>query len=343
MEDTKMNFNGLGIKDDRTSNHPRMIQAKFKANGPCQAERRAKLLEWRKQMRYDYVGHLRRLAENDWSLDDEHKAKSPMEEELKLHVEEMEWMTPYCKPPRFYRNQLMMSEWFIEIPNDLASEWLFVMCPVGKRCLVVASKGKTIAYTKSGYRVNTFPSNLPGGNRHHHQNFSSGHYTILDCIFNIDSKAFYILDVLCWKGHPVIDSETEFRFYWLLSKMAEHPELEEASKENSYRFLPLQSYACSNDNLSKVLASVLQFDPVPLDGVLFYHKRSHYLHGISPLVGWLKPYMIQEMLNIDVPELYAIKPKNYTCITEYLKVAFAKKNSAKMNVDAENLEEEEIN
>lgn len=34
----------------------------------------------------------------------------------------------------------MLSEWLVEIPSDLASQWLLVLCPVGKRCLVVASR-----------------------------------------------------------------------------------------------------------------------------------------------------------------------------------------------------------
>jgi snurportin-1 len=45
------------------------------------------------------------------------------------------------------------------------------------------------------------------------------------------------------------------------------------------------------------------FDPIPLDGILFYHKRVHYLPGVTPLVGWLKGYMLPEMLNVQVSML----------------------------------------
>ena len=34
----------------------------------------------------------------------------------------------------------MYSEWLVEVPEDFAQEWLTVICPVGKRCLVVASR-----------------------------------------------------------------------------------------------------------------------------------------------------------------------------------------------------------
>lgn len=93
----------------------------------------------------------------------------------------------------------MLSEWLVDVPSDLEQEWVVVVCPVGKRALVVASRvsglppaakghvpihrdhktgltgfflsffssqGTTAAYTKSGFCVNRFPSLLPGGNRH---------------------------------------------------------------------------------------------------------------------------------------------------------------------------------
>lgn len=34
----------------------------------------------------------------------------------------------------------MLSEWLVDVPSDLDSEWLMVVCPVGKRSLIVASK-----------------------------------------------------------------------------------------------------------------------------------------------------------------------------------------------------------
>lgn len=36
--------------------------------------------------------------------------------------------------------QMMLSEWLVDVPADLSSDWLMVVCPVGKRSLVVASK-----------------------------------------------------------------------------------------------------------------------------------------------------------------------------------------------------------
>ena len=33
----------------------------------------------------------------------------------------------------------MLSEWLVDVPDDLQREWLMVVCPVGKRNLVIAS------------------------------------------------------------------------------------------------------------------------------------------------------------------------------------------------------------
>lgn len=39
--------------------------------------------------------------------------------------------------------QLMLSEWLVEIPEDLAQEWLLVLCPVGRRNLLIAANVST--------------------------------------------------------------------------------------------------------------------------------------------------------------------------------------------------------
>lgn len=55
-------------------------------------------------------------------------------------VGEMEWHPPTIKPPRAYKDQIMLSEWLVDVPNDLEENWLMVLSPMGKRCLLVASK-----------------------------------------------------------------------------------------------------------------------------------------------------------------------------------------------------------
>ena len=55
---------------------------------------------------------------------------------------------------------------------------------------------------------------------------------VLDCVFNEPLKTFFILDVMCWQGHPFYDSDTEFRFFWSQAKYSELPEMGSISKYN---------------------------------------------------------------------------------------------------------------
>ncbi|NXY38022.1 SPN1 protein, partial [Pomatorhinus ruficollis] len=212
--------------------------------------------------RLDYVNHARRLAEDDWAgveSEDEGREGEDAEEEA-MDVDAGK------KLPKRYANQLMLSEWLVDVPSDLEQEWVVVVCPVGKRALVVASRGTTAAYTKSGFCVNRFPSLLPGGNRH-----------------NSTSD----------KG-----TGTDFRFFWLSSKIQEEEGLAEKSRINPYKFVGLQNFPCSSDSLCELLATDFPFE---VDGLLFYHKQTHYTPGSTPLVGWLRPYMVPEILGLAVP------------------------------------------
>ena len=40
-----------------------------------------------------------------------------------------------------------------------------------------------------------------------------------------------------------------------------------------------------------------------MDGVLFFHKGTNNICGQTPLVGWLQPYMLPEMLGVPVPDV----------------------------------------
>ncbi|NXA41124.1 SPN1 protein, partial [Eudromia elegans] len=254
-----------------------------------------------RRRRLDYVNHARRLAEDDWAgVESEEEDE---EGEKREGQEEMDVDVPRRLPKR-YANQLMLSEWLVDVPLDLEQEWVAVVCPVGKRALVVASKGSTAAYTKSGFCVNRFPSLLPGGNRHNSLNDKV--YSILDCIYNEAKQTYYILDVMCWRGHPVYDCQTDFRFFWLLSKIQEEEGLGEKSRINPFKFVGLQNFPCTSESLCKVLAADYPFE---VDGLLFYHKQTHYTPGSTPLVGWLRPYMLPDILGLAVPPtLLTAKP-----------------------------------
>lgn len=203
-----------------------------------------------------------------------------------------------------YRNQLMLSEWMVDVPADLEQNWMVVVCPIGKRSLVVASKGVTCAYSRTGQLLNRFPSYLPGGCKKHQ---SSNTYTLLDCVYHEASHTYYILDVMCWRAHPVYDSDLEFRLFWMKSKMEEdNSRCTVISKVNPFRFVPLDYCPSTRDALNRILSSAW---PLEVDGLLFLHRSSHYLRRRSPLAVWLKPHMVPEVLGVQVSaEFLACSP-----------------------------------
>ncbi|XP_054706628.1 snurportin-1-like [Uloborus diversus] len=310
--------------------HPYFSSLYKKKSSITQEERRKRFLEAQKQKRFDYAKHARRLATSEWSDGDEYDENDDEEMDCEEYIR---------KPSRSYKNQLMLSEWLVEVPNDLAEEWTLVLCPVGKRCLVISTRGVTKAYARNGYFLQSFQSFIPGGSRQV-QDVSGGAYTILDCIYVELTKTYYVLDVMCWNSHPLYDSETEFRFFWKSTKFEENAAVQSEAKNNPYKFIPLPHYNCDTESIRNTLHSPLPFD-CKLDGLLFFHKRSHYLCGTSPLVTWLKPYMVPEILSIEVPaSLCTDRPADYVCMQQHLPKAF-KKNEERKNKEELNMQYED--
>ncbi|XP_015510423.1 snurportin-1 [Neodiprion lecontei] len=221
------------------------------------------------------------------------------------------WRSP--RRVQKYANQLMMSEWMLEIPSDLAEKWLMVPCPQGRRVLLIASKGMTVAYNKRGVRLGKFSSTLPGGTYQDYKN----RCTILDCIWDKDTKTYYTLDVLAWSNQALLDCDTEFRFFWLKTRLEETQGLtERGSLVNSYPILSLPNYPCDSD-AGAILDNLSSLPP--LDGLLFYHREAHYTHGRTPLVNWLKPFMLSDVFGLQFPPDIYEKPPDYVDIKSYIR------------------------
>jgi len=239
----------------------------------------------------------------------------------------------------------MLSEWLVEVPVDLEEKWLLILCPEGRRNLVVAANGSTKVFSKSGKQVKSFPSNLPGGNRNQSKGRSSK-YTILDCIYSESNSIFYILDMMCWDGFTYYNCDTEFRLSWIQSKFIENKDLRTRSRINPYSFQPLPVYQCTKESISEALNSPMPFRD-NLDGLLIYHREVHYMPGKTPLVGWLKGYMVPELMGIQVcPELLEQAPPDYTGMKTYLKKTFdrvdklKKADEDRLRAELENMVEE---
>ncbi|RZC17367.1 snurportin-1-like isoform X3 [Glycine soja] len=117
---------------------------------------------------------------------------------------------------KWFAKQLMLPEWMIDIPNNLAQDWFVFARPSGKRCFVVSYNGTTISRLRNGAVLHRFPSGLPSGARKRDPS-----YSILDCIFHEADQTYYVIDMVCWRGYPLSDCTAEFRFFWLTSKLAE--------------------------------------------------------------------------------------------------------------------------
>lgn len=67
-----------------------------------------------------------------------HSASLPAEGAFVSRMTAQQLVNKVPLPP-----QLMLSEWLVDVPSELDTDWLMVVCPVGKRSLIVASKVRT--------------------------------------------------------------------------------------------------------------------------------------------------------------------------------------------------------
>lgn len=307
----------FSAESDQGTNTNRLSQYKKTGNrSSSQGERRILMLEMQKKNRQILIDEKRGLLPDNEVEEVAMETLDTCPNAAVLGMEDMDWkQKSYKIRHKKYANLLMLSEWLEEVPADLTSQWLFAFCPEGKRCLVVTSRGKTCVYSRSGSLVNTFPSLLPGGS---YCTTQGNDCTMLDCIYSCTEKTYYILDILCWRNYAVTESEAEFRFYWLHTKVSEIPKLQNTSRVNPYKFVELGKLPCSEEALTMTIQSPLMFTS-NLDGMLFFHKQAHYTRGVTPLVGWLKIFMVPEKLGITVPDIYMLqKPDDYVNMSLHL-------------------------
>jgi len=316
---------------DTDREHPNSRLAMWKNRGKTmgsnQEVRRRALLKHQKARRAEALEVARALVEGDVvedeDDDDEIGKGSGSDESMMMEATDEASVVKKYRVRASYKKQLMLSEWMEVVPDDLDSSWLVVPVPVGKRTLVVAGYGKTCRFTRGGYNLGDFKSVLGLSCRE----------TVLDCIFVPAQGTFYVLDVMVINGHPLYDCDTNTRFDWGKSQVMEVDGIGERTysngrRTNVYAFKPLEHYAADKETLRSLLSeednfcfarsgdSSMEgssgFRPAPLDGILFYHRELNYMPGHTPLVSWLKGYMVPEMLGVGVGNtLMAQKPANY--------------------------------
>ncbi|XP_029156403.1 snurportin-1 [Nylanderia fulva] len=281
-----------------------------------QEERRKILLEYQKSMHRQEAFDAARGILQDLYF-------SELETE---DVEECSSQHKYSQ--KYKKNRMMLSEWMFDVPQDFTENWIMVPCPKGKRTRIVSGRGTTKAYSRKGVLCDTFNSALPGGNPVADMHQSA----VVDCIWIKDQQTYYILDVLYWGKLPFTNCEAECRLFWINSKICETQQFKECDPDtNKYAILPLYNTKCTSD-LSTALTN-LKFEINCIDGFLFYHCNAHYNFGCTPLVTWLKPYMLPEVFGIFVPSPLDEKPNDYINFEHFMQTVNAKKNNKKRIVN----------
>lgn len=106
------------------------------------------------------------------------------------------------------------------------------------------------------------------------------------------------MDLLCWNGFDVYDCTTEFRLYFLRTKVQEETEgIGSVSNSNHYSIIPLLYYEADCPGIQLAYSGAV---PFIRDGLLFMNKQGYYNMGLSPLVlVWKDPSICRYLLSTD--------------------------------------------
>eukprot|EP00056_Hartaetosiga_gracilis_P021251 m.23374 g.23374 ORF g.23374 m.23374 type:complete len:312 (-) comp8970_c0_seq1:63-998(-) len=230
-------------------------------------------------------------AENPTAMDENNDEHNGEETHTDMELKPNAFKHHSTTKKRKYANQLMEGEVFETAPDDIADNWQCVVCPKGRRCLIVSHNGYTQAFNKYGKSIVKFSSFLPGGGREVGCHRGS---SVIDAIFNADDSTFYVLDIIYWHGMHILDSPFDFRTFWLQSKWEERPEITEVCEGNEYAMIALQRLPCDNDTIRAYLSNVPNADAV--DGLSLYFTESVYEPGESPMMLWISADRIDEII-----------------------------------------------
>ena len=183
-----------------------------------------------------------------------------------------------------YPLKIMMSEWFVDVPKDFKDEWVMKVCPKGRRSLVIFNGNTTRVFSKTGVHISTFYAR---------KNLVKKAFSAFDCIYNSNEGVYYVLDCMSWNGTDMYMHDTEFRFYWKARQFEEQPSLSVKSRENPY---PLKNLSFCSCNKKDIESEIRKWNPEKIDGLLFYHKKTSYTVGTTPLVMWMKLDQLDEKL-----------------------------------------------
>lgn len=117
------------------------------------------------------------------------------------------------------------------------------------------------------------------------------------------------------------------------SRFSEAPDDFTAYGKNSFTFNVLLDHPADIEIIRSELWQYGTRNKIICDGLIFYHREAPYISGQTPLVTWLRPFMLPEKLNIRIPLEYERKrPPNYVNLETYLKY-FAEKRKKQAQIE----------
>ncbi|XP_013177387.1 PREDICTED: snurportin-1 isoform X1 [Papilio xuthus] len=310
MDAVLQKFNSVLFYDDpRSADHETLYKNWGKYGN--QEERRKEILNLQKGGRNDSLDQFRGILDFSRNTVGNSAHRYERQPAYRPNI----YVAGFNKAPPTYKNVLMMSEWMVERPEDFNENWFVVPCPKGIRVLIVSDRGITKLYGKHGQFIKELRTVLPGGNTGDYV-LRSGNFSVLDGFYLEKSNTLFVLDLLAWNSQPMTNGEAQFRQFWLQTHLLEIEGLQTISKKNNIKIKLLPSVPCYRDYFNGFMMKYPHFESnfPPLDGLLFYHKLANYSAGQTPLVGWLYPYMVREVLGYDIavnPIYMRERPRTY--------------------------------
>jgi snurportin-1 len=187
------------------------------------------------------------------------------------------------------KGRIMYAEWLMDVPEDFAEKWKMLPVPKAKRVTIVFEKDTCLISNKTGKQLNQFK--IP-------------HYTSSTAIFDgfFKDKTVYILDFIKTGTFELEECDFECRRTLGNNFLVENHVLEKNQVLGKWKFELLEPVVdCTKERMEEFMSKPT---PYELDGLLFYHVNGFYTPGFTPLVTWLKPWMLTDILDVPVNPIY---------------------------------------
>lgn len=217
-----------------------------------------------------------------------------------------------CAPTPFDHYLLQSAEMMKKKPKNLV-DWLVGPCPCGQRCVIIASGGISTVYDQHGKFMSSFRYELAKRNENHDPRIA----TILDCIYNEETRLYFVIDILQHNRICFMSKPAQIRFTWLENNGSAIANISSLSWKMRRRsnFILIR--------MTEVQPPIFLHYPIwpndtpQLSGFLFYYKYSYYNCGVTPMVGFLHAFLVPEILGFPINPMHP-KPPGFNSAINYI-------------------------